>query len=353
MLGAIVGDIVGSSFEIENQRSIYFELFRSNARFTDDTVCTTAIADILMTNKERIFSYIEAKKNNALDSWSQKDFYGQQTFLNHQDLSNQLRLWCLQFLNRGFGSIFQQWILNGVNMPYNSYGNGAIMKISPVAYFAHQNKITKKDAIQIALDITNITHNHAIAHRAVAAYIDILMTLLAHQEIFRNHQIKVKNDDLTIEQDKNLENNHLLASFFYYKLVQYGLIEESQDDDDFCISQNIMTQYPLLFDADLGDKDIWVHRLKRPNQIKISQEFNLRADDSLKIVLASILEASDFEEGLRVTVLCGGDTDTYCAIAGPILESLYGISEDIKNVAKTYFKKHDLQILKTMESFYQ
>ena len=43
MWGAIIGDIIGSTFESENNRTRYFELFRKNARFTDDTVCTAAI----------------------------------------------------------------------------------------------------------------------------------------------------------------------------------------------------------------------------------------------------------------------------------------------------------------------
>ena len=47
MWGALIGDIIGSRFENENHRSPYFELFDSKCRFTDDTVCTAAVADIL------------------------------------------------------------------------------------------------------------------------------------------------------------------------------------------------------------------------------------------------------------------------------------------------------------------
>lgn len=68
------------TFESENNRTPYFELFRKNARFTDDTVYVAAVADILYKN-----------------DWNKN---------NHEEISDQLRLWCCTYLNRGFGSMF-------------------------------------------------------------------------------------------------------------------------------------------------------------------------------------------------------------------------------------------------------
>ncbi len=353
MYSSIIGDIVGSTFEVENNRSIYFEFFRKDARFTDDTVCTAGVADILLKNKTKIIDYINKKNNDNLQTWNEKDFYGQDAFLNNKDLSNSLRLWCLQFLNRGFGSIFQQWILNGVNMPYNSYGNGSLMRISPVALFCHRNKINKINAIDIALDITNITHNHALSQRSVATYIDILMTLMNKSFKF----IQNKDEDMNISFEKNSENNHVLNCFFHYKLLQYGLLtqEEGNSDNKFLlISKDMMLQYPDYFDySELNQQDIYVQRLPNSQELKVSLDFNLKSDISLKVVLASIIEASSFEEGLRIIVSCGGDTDTYCAIGGPILEVIDGIPDDMIDNMKKYFKRHDLEILSIMERLYQ
>ena len=123
MWGAIIGDIIGSTFESENNRTPYFELFRKNARFTDDTVCTAAVADILYKN-----------------DWNKN---------NHEEISDQLRLWCCTYLNRGFGSMFYQWIANAINKPYNSYGNGALMRISPVAKYAVKHNLSIDKALEV------------------------------------------------------------------------------------------------------------------------------------------------------------------------------------------------------------
>ena len=77
MLGAIVGDIVGSIYEFNNHRSKEFEFFGEGVDFTDDTVCTIAIADAL---------------------------------LNDRDPAEALRYWCTRYPDRGYGSMFLHWL---------------------------------------------------------------------------------------------------------------------------------------------------------------------------------------------------------------------------------------------------
>ena len=136
MLGAIIGDIVGSAYEFHNHRRTDFEpLFHLKAKFTDDTVCTIAIADALTRGIEPQDSLIE---------------------------------WCRRYAeNGGWGKRFALWFMSDNPQPYGSWGNGGAMRISPVGFLA----TTEEQLIDWSDHITNTTHNHqdAIASaRAVA-----------------------------------------------------------------------------------------------------------------------------------------------------------------------------------------
>lgn len=274
MLGAIIGDIVGSTFESENHRSPFFELFRKEARFTDDTVCLTAVAEIL----ER--------------------YYPDQ--LTHDNISNALRIWCCTYFNRGFGSIFQQWIINGVNTPYNSYGNNALMRISPVAYFAVKNNITKEEALSIAEKITVITHNHPDAVNSVKCYIDILYTILAYK--------KNNNNAIELQHAKEIIVEKM-------KLYNY--------------------EEPLSI-----------------KKYRVTLDFDLTCKTSLSVAVSAILETENFDDVLYQVVSVGGDSDTYAAIAGAIAESIYGIPEGYLEKIKPYFREYDKDILEIINNLY-
>lgn len=267
MLGAIIGDIVGSTFEAENHRSPFFELFRLDARFTDDTVCTSAVADML-------------------------NIYGKN--LNHEEISHKLRLWCCTYLNRGYGSMFQQWILNGINKPYQSYGNGALMRISPVPYYAVKNGLSLLDCIEMAKKITCITHNHEESLLAVSIYVEIIYEILKNKP--------------GIEESKNLIK--LILEKYNYKTPETIL------------------------------------------RYRVSIEFDLRCETSLLVALAGIYETNSFEDVLYQIVSVGGDSDTYAAIGGAIAEAIYGIPDYMHESIKRYFRDYDQDILKSMNILY-
>jgi len=132
MIGAIVGDIVGSRFEWKNLKSKDFEMFSKDCHFTDDTVMTLAIANALT----------ESVKDN---------------FLNLSDcaIKNIIKFFKL-YPTCGFGSMFKQWVISKNHLPYNSFGNGSAMRISSVAYVAKSLCEVKK----LAKQVTEITHNH-------------------------------------------------------------------------------------------------------------------------------------------------------------------------------------------------
>lgn len=129
MIGAIIGDIVGSRFEFNNHRNIDFELFHQESRFTDDTVCTMAVADWIVNVNE----------------WEMN---------KGPEFALMLQSWCKHYPMGDYGSMFRRWIENPV--PYNSFGNGAAMRVSPVAdYF------TSVDDLFPSIEmVTAVSHNH-------------------------------------------------------------------------------------------------------------------------------------------------------------------------------------------------
>jgi ADP-ribosyl-[dinitrogen reductase] hydrolase len=125
MLGAIIGDIVGSVYEFNNYRAKDFQpLFHRKAFFTDDTVCTIAVADALVYDRHPAL---------ALKDWGQ-------------------RYW----ENGGWGRSFALWLGSESLEPYNSYGNGAAMRVGPAGLLAQ----SLEEAITLANKVTEVTHNH-------------------------------------------------------------------------------------------------------------------------------------------------------------------------------------------------
>lgn len=125
MLGAIVGDIIGSRFEFNNTNDYGVELFDVDCSYTDDTICTVAIADAILKGRPYKDSVIE---------------------------------WCKKYPHPmgGYGCSFRQWLLSDNHEPYNSFGNGAAMRVSPVAWAF----VTKQDVQRQAIETAAFSHNH-------------------------------------------------------------------------------------------------------------------------------------------------------------------------------------------------
>lgn len=124
MLGSIIGDIIGSRFERQSQPPAPgFELFTTKSHFTDDTVLTLAIAESLLTGKP----------------------YNQT-----------VRSYARNYPLAGYGSNFKFWAMKNDAPPYNSWGNGSAMRVSPVAYAFE----TEAEVINEAEKTAAITHNH-------------------------------------------------------------------------------------------------------------------------------------------------------------------------------------------------
>lgn len=130
--GAIIGDIIGSRFEGCQLARVPFEYFvEERSCFTDDSVCTLAVAEAILDHKEKGVSL-------------------------EQSAIKQLQKKGRRYLWAGFGGGMYTWIMADNPAPYGSYGNGAAMRVSPCAWLAD----SYEQAIEYAHTVTNITHNH-------------------------------------------------------------------------------------------------------------------------------------------------------------------------------------------------
>ena len=128
IIGAIAGDVIGSAYEFNPTRDHDFELFTPKSSFTDDTVLTMANALWLIDDEQH----------------------------THERLVEIMLDLCRRYPNRGYGGRFANWICDKDPQPYNSYGNGSAMRVSPVGYYAQ----SLEEALALAKVSAEVTHNH-------------------------------------------------------------------------------------------------------------------------------------------------------------------------------------------------
>ena len=136
MLGTVIGDIIGSRFEFNNYKQIDFELFTVESDFTDDTICTVAVADWIM--------------QGAGDN-----------------LTAIMQGWCRRYPcpTGAYGAKFGRWVNSQLPQPYNSLGNGSAMRVSAVGWAFDDLATT----LEYAKRSAEITHNHPEGIRGAQA----------------------------------------------------------------------------------------------------------------------------------------------------------------------------------------
>lgn len=151
MLGAIIGDIVGSPYEFGAKKSKDFVLFRPGCRPTDDSVMTIAVG----------LACLEADCGNEIEF--------------KRCLKQRMRELGRLYPNAGYGANFYMWLMDDDAGSYGSYGNGSAMRVSPVAWFAK----TLEEAERLAKWSAEITHDHPdgiCGAQAVAAAVFLART---------------------------------------------------------------------------------------------------------------------------------------------------------------------------------
>lgn len=126
LYGTIFGDIAGSSYEFNPVKSDKFDLITSKSRFTDDTVMSLAVANWLMGDRKQ------------------------------DTLVKEMQFMGGRYPRAGFGGMFRKWLISDNPAPYNSFGNGSAMRVSPCAWAA----TSLEEAEHLAKKSAMVTHNH-------------------------------------------------------------------------------------------------------------------------------------------------------------------------------------------------
>ena len=264
MLGAMIGDIAGSKYEFNNTFDYDFEMFGEGCDFTDDTICTVAVADAILNGR----SYQES----LLD-------------------------WCRRYPSPkgAYGGRFAQWIRSLDPQPYNSFGNGSAMRVSPVAWLFDDLSQILEEAEKTALP----THNHPEGIKGAQAVAHAIWH-------FRKSRFSEESKDSENEETKGLKNENAKASK-----------DENETIQGF---MSIARSYYEDFDTRVYPKG----------------KFDETCMDAVPLSFYLLSQASSFEDAIRLAISHGGDSDTIGAIVGSIAEARFGIPQEMKEKALSY-----------------
>ena len=281
MLGAIVGDIVGSVYEFNNIKTKDFPLFRDDCFFTDDTVMTCAVAEAIM----------------GLGS--------------DAEFVQTMKEWGEMYPNAGYGGRFGKWLRSSDTKPYNSFGNGSAMRVSPCAWvmncgFTARTGLWPSIGRELARRSAAVTHNHPEGIKGAMATADAIFMCR------------------------------------YYFGGYYGdgeaPINDSQEECKRHIKEHIEKEYGYNLSRTL-------------DEIRPTYRFNETCQETVPQAIIAFLESTDFEDAIRNAISLGGDSDTLAAITGSIAEAAYGIPQWIKDKAMTYLDENIKELIKNWEEF--
>ena len=236
MLGAIIGDIVGSRWEFNPTNDYNFEWLSDENSFTDDSICTVGVADAL---------------------------------LNGRDFGASIRDWCNRYPHPmgGYGGRFAGWVYSDNPQPYNSFGNGAAMRVSPVAYWFKNIDEVLDAAAGTALP----SHNH----------------------------------------DEGIKGAQTVA-LAIFKALQYG--QDAPEHIDEILADCVEFSG---YDINIRKEDV-INR------------FDETCQGTVPVALWIIGISDSFEDAIRKAISLGADADTLGAIVGSIAEAIWGIPDDLK-----------------------
>ena len=275
MLGAMIGDIVGSKYEFNNTFDYDFEMFGEGCDFTDDTICTVAIADAI---------------------------------LNGRNYQESLLDWCRRYPSPkgAYGGRFAGWIRSLNPQPYNSFGNGSAMRVSPAAWLFDDLSQVLEEAEKTALP----THNHPEGIKGAKAVAHAIW-------YFRKSKFSEGSKDSENEETKRLNNENAKASK-----------DENETIQGF---MSIARSYYEDFDTRVYPKG----------------KFDETCMDAVPLSFYLLSQASSFEDAIRLAISHGGDSDTIGAIVGSIAEARFGIPQEIKDRAIDYLPKDMKEIYRS------
>lgn len=259
MLGAVFGDIVGSAYEWNNVKTKDFPLERPETRYTDDSVMTLAVAKWLLEDPSHSESHLVT---------------------------------CMQKLGRGhfkagYGGSFREWLMSKDPKPYNSWGNGSAMRVSPVALYAN----SLEEALELARTTAIVTHNHPEGVKGAMA----------------------------------------VAECVY-------ICREAADVDK--AKREIRDSIPRKYGYNLQST---------LDEIRPDYKFDVSCQGSVPEAIIAFLESNSLEDCVRNAISIGGDSDTIAAIACSIYSAKNNQEDDI--LAKRFEHYLPADLLRIMEAF--
>lgn len=269
MIGAIIGDIAGSRYEFTGYKERNFDFFDPRNRITDDSLMTFAVAKTLMTCKE----------------WHNEELLKQTAIACMKEIAAPRR-------GAGWGFSFYKWLyMPNRSIPYNSFGNGAGMRISPVGWVAKSEEEVK----YLSRVLTEISHNHPEGIKGAEA---IAMSVYMARVGKTKEEIRAR-----IEKDYYPEIKDMTVEGIY---PTYGLDEK--------------TNY-------------------------------VSCQSSIPQTLVCFLDGKDFEEVIRYAVSLGGDADTMACMAGGIAEAYFGVPKEFEEKTLMYLSEDLKEIYFAFRNF--
>ena len=259
MLGAVFGDIVGSAYEWNNVKTKEFPLKTSFTRYTDDSVMTLAVAQWLMTDPEH----------------------------SEEGLVREMQRLGRGHFKAGYGGRFKAWLMSKEPQPYNSWGNGSAMRVSPVALYA----TSLEEALELARKTANVTHNHPEGIKGALSVAECVF-----------------------------------------------ICKEAKDIET--AKEEIRRTIPQKYGYDL-DRTL--------DEIRPNYKFDVSCQGSVPEAIIAFLESASLEDCARNAVSIGGDSDTIAAIACSIYAANKGRRDDSLMLQFTKYLPCDLRAI--MERF--
>ena len=256
MWGAVIGDIAGSRFEGRRGGPKDFELFHRLCTYTDDTVCTAAIADMIV---------------------------------NDRTPDTTLQRWCRRHPGRGYGGYFSEWIASAAPAPYGSFGNGAAMRVAPVALLHRRNSL--EEALATSDRVTEITHDHPEGIKGARAVTEA---------------------------------------------IWLALRGEGADG----VRRQITKGYGYDLERSL-------------EAIRPSHRFDVTCQGTVPTALICALESTSLEDAVRDAVSLGGDADTLAAIAGAVGEAMHGVRDELVQTVRARYLNDAQDITAMLDALYE
>ena len=292
MLGAVAGDIIGSPYEWNNTQDRYFELCRGtrgwfrgrevtfHPKFTDDTVMTLAVARWLMNDLDR-------KASNLIRIM--------------QSMGR-------EYIDSGFAPMFKRWILSDDPRANNSYGNGAAMRVSPVAMVAE----SLPEAINLARLTAEVSHSHPEAIKGAEAMAQAVW-MARHGRSKDDIRFAISND---FGYDLSMPENEMVS-------LLAGCVKE-----------------PIL----INGEDTGEFYFRETGKIDSS------CQNTVPAAVRAFLEGDSFEDTVRRAVAYGGDSDTIASMAGAIAAPFHGgVPEKISGMCNVYLSQELRSLMQSFE----